>query len=653
MGEAVGERGDHLRAGLARHEDVGDDQRDLGMPVEQRGGLERVGAGDGVVAEFLQRAGRRREHAGIVLHDKDVDAAARGGGREEVVDRGRRDGGAGVAWKVERHRGATARRGVDRDAAAMLADEGEDLAEAEARALARFLGGEEGLEDALGDLGRHAAAVVGDAERDVLARLAAADRLRFQHGRARHDADRAAAVDRVARVDREVEDDVLELDAVGADAPAVGAVLRDQGDAVAQRPVEQVRHVGDQRRGGDRLGLERFFAAEGEEAAGQRGGALGTLDRAFQVAACGGEVGAAPGEFETAQNDGQHIVEIVRDTAGQLADRVHLLHLAQLGFLGAEFRRRLGHRLRQRLDPLGGGVGVGARPLALVARAEQHPAEHNRADDEEDAEDGQNPRDAAGAVDRGSRGGVAAFEHGALTADDRIELVGDLDQRGGASALVEAGERLAVLAVAGGERGRRQFPPARVVGGAEAADRGIVRRIVVGDPVEPVDLRSGERPLLEVELAHPLVGGDDVAAERRLRLGDRARERARQDHHVIAVRLEAQRAVALAVGAAQSDDQRDEHGRGGERHQAERDRLPDADAARRFGVAPPLHDSDSILVGGSGEADAAQPITPTARPAARNMPMTRSICSGLCSAQSEQRSRKVPAGVAGGRAMLT
>src|SRR3546814_18754685 len=48
-----------------------------------------------------------------------------------------------------------------------------------------------------------------------------------------------------------------------------------------------------------------------------------------------------------------------------------------------------------------------------------------------------------------------------------------------------------------------------------------------------------------------------------------------------------------------------------------------------------------------------QPIAPVALPAASNMAMILPTCSSLCSAQSEQRSRKVPAGVAGGRAELT
>ena len=59
--------------------------------------------------------------------------------------------------------------GFDRDRAAELLGEAEDLAEAEPGALAKALGGEERLEHALHRLARHARAGVGDPERDMLA----------------------------------------------------------------------------------------------------------------------------------------------------------------------------------------------------------------------------------------------------------------------------------------------------------------------------------------------------------------------------------------------------------------------------------------------------------------------------------------------------
>ncbi len=62
------------------------------------------------------------------------------------------------------------------------------------------------------------------------------------------------------------------------------------------------------------------------------------------------------GEIDPADDDRQHVVEVVRDASGQLADGLHLLDLAQLGFgrfalLGFRFERLV------RLDQLAGAIG--------------------------------------------------------------------------------------------------------------------------------------------------------------------------------------------------------------------------------------------------------------------------------------------------------
>ena len=47
----------------------------------------------------------------------------------------------------------------------------------------------------------------------------------------------------------------------------------------------------------------------------------------------------APGKVDPADDHRQHIVEIVRDAAGQLADRLHLLDLAELRLGGLALAR--------------------------------------------------------------------------------------------------------------------------------------------------------------------------------------------------------------------------------------------------------------------------------------------------------------------------
>src|SRR3546814_20698069 len=72
-----------------------------------------------------------------------------------------------MAGQIEVDAGAPAGFGFDADFALALMHEAENLAEAEARPLAHRFGGEEGFEHAGEDLGRHAAAVVADAERYI------------------------------------------------------------------------------------------------------------------------------------------------------------------------------------------------------------------------------------------------------------------------------------------------------------------------------------------------------------------------------------------------------------------------------------------------------------------------------------------------------
>ena len=91
-------------------------------------------------------------------------------------------------------------------------------------------------------------------------------------------------------------------------------------------PVDQLRAV-------DALGQQRLGAGERQQAAGQSGGAGRAFHRIVEVVEdfAARAVEPAPGEVDAADHDRQHIVEVVRDAAGELADRLHLLDLAELG----------------------------------------------------------------------------------------------------------------------------------------------------------------------------------------------------------------------------------------------------------------------------------------------------------------------------------
>ncbi len=107
---------------------------------------------------------------------------------------------------------------------------------------------------------------------------------------------------------------------------------------------------------------------------GQRGGALGSTlgsaDVAFEVA---GPPLSDPGaeQLQAAGDAGEQVVEVVRETAGELADRLHLLALAQRVLDRLALAQGHGDALLQRFVQLlqallgfelGADVGIGAEP---------------------------------------------------------------------------------------------------------------------------------------------------------------------------------------------------------------------------------------------------------------------------------------------------
>jgi hypothetical protein len=145
----------------------------------------------------------------------------------------------------------------------------------------------------------------------------------------------AARRHRVARVDREVEERAFELIGVRQGLPQPGAEDGFDLDRLAQRAVQQIRHAADQPVNVDRTRRERLAPGKREQLSGQHGGALARLDRRPDAAAeePGLDVAAALqlalDIAKVAEDNLQDVVEIVRDAAGHLADRLHLLRLAQ------------------------------------------------------------------------------------------------------------------------------------------------------------------------------------------------------------------------------------------------------------------------------------------------------------------------------------
>ena len=91
------------------------------------------------------------------------------------------------------------------------------------------------------------------------------------------DGEPAAVRHRVARIDGEIEDRVLELVRIDRRLPQAAGQHGLDRDGLADRAAEQFRHALHQPVDVDRLHLERMLAREGEQALHQRRGALGGL----------------------------------------------------------------------------------------------------------------------------------------------------------------------------------------------------------------------------------------------------------------------------------------------------------------------------------------------------------------------------------------
>jgi hypothetical protein len=80
-------------------------------------------------------------------------------------------------------------------------------------------------------------------------------------------------------------------------------------------------------------GLDGGRPAEGQKLAGQRGAAFGgLLDVVDVLRRFGGGINAVAKEFGAGIDDSENVIEVVRDAAGQAADRLHFLRLMKLTF---------------------------------------------------------------------------------------------------------------------------------------------------------------------------------------------------------------------------------------------------------------------------------------------------------------------------------
>ncbi len=219
--------------------------------------------------------------------------------------------------------------------AAGLLDEAVDHAEAESAAGAGPLGGVEGLEGTLAHLRRHARARVRHPQGDIVPRYGIGEGrgvalVDLRPGRL--DDEPPSRRHGVARIDGQIQQRVLDLPGIGHDQGQLARQARRDLDRRAQAAAQQLDHAGHKGVEVHRPGIERLPPPEGEQPLGQLGAELGGLLGLLENLALLLIPEPPLEHLEIAGDHREKIVEIMGDAPGELADRLHLLGLAQLLF---------------------------------------------------------------------------------------------------------------------------------------------------------------------------------------------------------------------------------------------------------------------------------------------------------------------------------
>ena len=144
------------------------------------------------------------------------------------------------------------------------------------------------------------------------------------------DTDDAARRHRVTRVDRQIDDSDFKFIDVDGDRPKPILQLNVDADISRDRRRQNITEAVEAFPEVDGFWLERPPASKSQQSASQIFGAGGRdfdrVNRAFVLWV----TQPALEVLRIAAYDHQHVVEVVGDAAGQLAERVHLLRLRQL-----------------------------------------------------------------------------------------------------------------------------------------------------------------------------------------------------------------------------------------------------------------------------------------------------------------------------------
>ena len=250
--------------------------------------------------------------------------------------------------QVDPEAGAASRSAVRPDVPVRLLHDAVHRREPEPASLPHRLGGEERLEDPLQSLGIHSRAGVGHGDADVVAGpdLDAGVRhseLAVEPFPGGGDGQPTTRCHGIAGVEREVEQDLLQLALVGEYQPGIGREVEGHLAVRTHELADQAPHSRECRVEFEQLGVQKLPPGEGEQLPRHVGAAAGRLADLRHIVLLGaGEPARSVHELGEPQDHRHHVVDLVRDAARELPRRLEPLSLLQ-PILGGPLPGHVGH----------------------------------------------------------------------------------------------------------------------------------------------------------------------------------------------------------------------------------------------------------------------------------------------------------------------
>src|SRR5690348_3056269 len=337
--------GAHPRKGLRTSQlgknDVEDDKINFAeVQAEVFDGLFAIACQADLIAERGESGAGDFPKAIVILSKKNGFLAAahalrrRGNGLNLILLRGYRE--------KYFEQGSFTQFAFDVQVTAMLFDNAVDSGEAKPSAFAHSFCREKWLKYAF-KVGRvDAGACVADGEPDVGARrrilVSGAHRL-GDFERSSLELEFAAIGHGVTGIQAEIHDDLLDLRGINFDGRQVLRQQERQLDIAADDFAEQGDDIADDGVQIDVAGLENLASRKGEELAREGGGAVSLMldfEKISLQLSIRRRVLSA--QFDPAENGAKHVVEVVGDASGELADGLEFLRLTKLAFESELFR---------------------------------------------------------------------------------------------------------------------------------------------------------------------------------------------------------------------------------------------------------------------------------------------------------------------------